>query len=115
MLEEDEALELGLEREAISAEVANLRFVNFPIPDRGTPPEKLAFEEFLKNLEILLAAGRQIGSSLPCLYRPFIRHCCKSVSPVGHTSGKRMAAGLKYLAAAWCQTQPNSMSGSIAI
>lgn len=61
MLERGEALELGLECEARSAEAATLRFFNFPIPDRGTPTELSAFEEFLKNLENLLSDGRRVG------------------------------------------------------
>ena len=61
MLEKDEARMLGLEREAISAKVANLGFVNFPIPDRGTPPEKATFENFLENIEYFLGNGKRVG------------------------------------------------------
>jgi protein-tyrosine phosphatase len=61
MLEKDEASELGLEREALSAEQANVIFVHFPISDRSTPSAVSAFKEFLKNLEHLLAHGKRVG------------------------------------------------------
>lgn len=61
MLEENEARMLGLEREGISAERASIRFVNFPIPDRGTPPKIAAFEKFLNDIERFLADGKRVG------------------------------------------------------
>ena len=61
MLEKEEARELGLALEAVSATRANLQFVNFPIPDRSTPIDLRAFEEFLKDVENLLASGRRVG------------------------------------------------------
>jgi len=61
MLEKDEARMLGLEQEAISAKRADLHFVNFPIPDRGTPHQKVAFEKFLEDIERLLADGKRVG------------------------------------------------------
>jgi len=61
MLEKDEALELGLEREAISAEGASIRFINFPVLDRSTPFEVSAFEALMNTLEALLASGKRVG------------------------------------------------------
>ena len=61
LLQKDEARMLCLEQEATSAERAGLHFVNFPIPDRGTPLEKGAFEKFLENIERLLADGKRVG------------------------------------------------------
>jgi protein-tyrosine phosphatase len=59
--ENNEARMLGLEREAIPAELASLGFVNFPIPDRGTPLEKATFENFLENIEYFPANGKRVG------------------------------------------------------
>lgn len=61
MLEKNEGRMLGLEQEATSAERAGLHFINFPIPDRGTPIEKGAFERFLEDIERLLADGKRVG------------------------------------------------------
>ena len=60
MLEKGEALELGLEQEAISAAMADLHFVNFAIPDRGSPLDA-SFEKFLENVEASLAEGNRVG------------------------------------------------------
>ena len=61
MLEKNAARMLGLEREAISDELASLGFVNFPTPDRGTPLERATFENFLENIEYLPANGKRVG------------------------------------------------------
>lgn len=61
LLGEREAAVLGLERELESAEQAGLRFVHFPIPDRGVPQERASFEEFLEGLEVLLSQGKRVG------------------------------------------------------
>jgi hypothetical protein len=60
MLQEAETAELDLEREAVSAKHAGLLFINFSIPDRGVPLEKLRFEQFLADLEAQLDAGKRI-------------------------------------------------------
>lgn len=61
MLQEDEAVELGLEHESTATTNARLQFVNFAIPDRGIPTDKQAFIQFLLFLENHLASGRRIG------------------------------------------------------
>lgn len=61
MLEPYEARDVGLEREAEAAEHAGLRFVNFPIPDRSTPPNLENFTTLLANLDAQIAKGRKIG------------------------------------------------------
>lgn len=61
MLEQDETAELGLERESIAAENAELQFVNFAIPDRNIPLDKQNFIEFLTVLEKHLASGKKVG------------------------------------------------------
>ncbi len=61
MLEESEAVELGLEAEGDAASKAEIEFVSFPIPDRSVPTKTLRFEEFLTGLERHLAAGKRVG------------------------------------------------------
>jgi protein-tyrosine phosphatase len=61
MLEPYEAKDVGLEREAEAAEHAGLRFVNFSVPDRGTPPNLDNFTTLLSNLEAQIAKGRKVG------------------------------------------------------
>ena len=61
MLEPYEAKDVGLEREAEAAEHAGLRFVNFPIPDRSTPPNLENFNTLLANLDAQMAKGRKVG------------------------------------------------------
>jgi protein-tyrosine phosphatase len=61
LLEPDEAAQLGLENEGSVAESSGLRFIAYPIPDRGVPsstPEALAF---LRELIAELAAGRNVA------------------------------------------------------
>jgi protein-tyrosine phosphatase len=61
MLEEREAMLLGLEREREAAELAGIEFVHFPIPDRSVPTDKVLFELFLEELEALLRQGKKVG------------------------------------------------------
>ena len=61
MLEPYEAKDLGLEREADAAELAGLRFLNFPIPDRSLPANLENFTTLLANLEAQMAKGRKVG------------------------------------------------------
>jgi hypothetical protein len=61
MLEKNEEPMLGLERDAISAELASLSFINFLIPDRGTPLEKATFENFLEDIDYFLVNGKRVG------------------------------------------------------
>ena len=61
MIEEPEAIELGLGQEAAAAKRAGLRFVQYPIPDGSTPSDMQKFEAFLIDLENELAAGKRIG------------------------------------------------------
>ena len=61
MLQKDEARDLGLAEEEISANRAGLLFANFAIPDGGVPLDKQSFQEFLATLEKHLANGRRIA------------------------------------------------------
>ena len=61
MLEEGEAIRLGLGDEGDAARRAGLVFVNFPIRDRGVPADKQLFDEFLDGLERHISDGRRVG------------------------------------------------------
>jgi protein-tyrosine phosphatase len=61
MLEEGEAVRLGLKDEGDAARRAGLVFVNFPIRDRGVPADKQLFDEFLESLERHISDGRRVG------------------------------------------------------
>lgn len=61
MLQENEARDLGLAGEETSAKRAGMLFANFAIPDRGVPPDKQAFQEFLTTLEDHLTNGKRIA------------------------------------------------------
>jgi protein-tyrosine phosphatase len=61
LLEPAEEAELGLEQEGPLVEAAGLRFVSFPIPDRGLPPSREVVAFLVRNLSRDLAAGRNIA------------------------------------------------------
>ncbi|HUE01482.1 MAG TPA: hypothetical protein VMR62_18060 [Bryobacteraceae bacterium] len=50
LLEEEEAAELGLAHEEEAAESNHVRFVSFPIPDRGVPASTERTVELLKDI-----------------------------------------------------------------
>lgn len=61
MLEESEAVDLGLGREEEAAGKAGLGFVNYSIPDHGVPINIRQFYKFLRGLRKLLASHKRIG------------------------------------------------------
>ena len=61
LLEPSEAFELGLQGEAEACRAQGIEFLNFPIPDRGTPPDRQRAE----------ALARQLGQE----DRPVAIHC----------------------------------------
>jgi protein-tyrosine phosphatase len=61
LLENHEAVELGLKKERRVAEHAGMVFVNFPIVDHGVPKSTELFLKFLSHLEHHLANGKRIG------------------------------------------------------
>ena len=61
LLTPDEMSELDLQDEATKARHAGLRFLGFPIPDRGVPESRLAFAELVHSLEKDLRAGRRVA------------------------------------------------------
>jgi protein-tyrosine phosphatase len=61
MLENHEAVELGLKKERRAAEHAGMVFVNFPVVDHSVPKSTKSFLKFLSHLEHHLANGKRIG------------------------------------------------------
>jgi protein-tyrosine phosphatase len=61
LLEDSEVAELGLADEEKACERAGLRFVRFPIPDRGVPASEVAASELVSALTVELRAGRGVG------------------------------------------------------
>lgn len=58
LLEDHEAFELGLEDEQGHCERHDLRFVSYPIPDRGLPPSVRGFRDLTRSIHRETAAGR---------------------------------------------------------
>jgi len=61
MLENHEAVELGLKKERRAAEHAGMVFEHFPIVDHSVPKSTESFLKFLSLLEHHLANGKRIG------------------------------------------------------
>jgi protein-tyrosine phosphatase len=60
LLEDEEALELGLGEERLLATTVGLTYLQHPIPDRHTP-DSVGFRQFVKGLADRLQAGERIG------------------------------------------------------
>jgi protein-tyrosine phosphatase len=61
MLTEEEANELGLERESEDCQAAGIRFVNLPIPDRSVPSGTDDFLRSVEELAEIVREGRFLG------------------------------------------------------
>ena len=61
LLEPPETAELGLEQEGALVESAGLRFVSFPIPDRGLPASRSMAAFLVQSLTRDLAGGRNVA------------------------------------------------------
>ena len=61
LLETDEAEQLELQHEREAAETSKLRFVSFPIPDRGEPASTSHTIALLKDLADLLESGENVA------------------------------------------------------
>ena len=61
MLQDEEIAELGLGAEAEVCEKVGMRFVRFPLPDRGTPPSEMAVTALVIRLADELRTGRGVG------------------------------------------------------
>ena len=61
MLEANEAIALGLEREGEFARAHGMDFVSHPIPDTRIPGDEESFRVFVSGLAERLRAGRRVG------------------------------------------------------
>jgi protein-tyrosine phosphatase len=57
----DEVAEFDLEAEKELSEAHGIRFISFPIPDRGVPASKVAAAALVQDLEKSLAAGEKLA------------------------------------------------------
>ena len=60
LLEADESYEVGLELEQQVTERHGMKFISYPIPDRGLPSSISNYLEFTKNLYHTAAGGEDI-------------------------------------------------------
>lgn len=61
LLEDTEVAELHLEDEAGACQQVGLRFVRFPVPDRGVPRSSQAVSDLVSSLVKELRAGHGVG------------------------------------------------------
>jgi protein-tyrosine phosphatase len=61
LLERDEAAQLGLLEEPKAAEANGIRFISFPIPDRGVPASKTAAISLLTGIADALEEGKNVA------------------------------------------------------
>jgi protein-tyrosine phosphatase len=61
LLEDAEVAELGLADEPAACERAGLRFLRFPLPDRGVPASEAAISDLVAALAAELRASRGVG------------------------------------------------------
>ena len=61
MLTDEEASELGLQRESDECKAATVSFVSLPIPDRSAPSDKNGFLGNVERLTEMVKEGRFIG------------------------------------------------------
>jgi protein-tyrosine phosphatase len=62
LLTESEQHELGLTLEAAACEQVGIRYVNFPVVDRGVPTSSRAFGQLITQLQGSIRAGKTVGA-----------------------------------------------------
>lgn len=72
LLTRGEATELSLQHEQELVEEYRMQFLTFPIPDRSIPSSMWEMRQFVEQLHVLLAAGKNIGI-----------HCRQSIGRAG--------------------------------
>jgi|SRR5271157_17852 len=104
LLEEAEAAQLELESEAQAAASNRIRFISFPIPDRGVPASTEAAFALLREIRDELEAGRNVAV-----------HCRQGVGRSGLiaagvlvTSGVPPAKAVQVVSSARGQTVPET-------
>ena len=61
LIEQDEAVELGLAGERGAAESRGIRFLSLPTPDRGLPPSRAIALSLLGDIVDLLESGKHVA------------------------------------------------------
>ena len=61
LLEDDEAAQLGLHDEAKAAEANGIRFISFPIPDRGVPASVSEAVSLIAAISDALETGKNVA------------------------------------------------------
>jgi protein-tyrosine phosphatase len=61
LLQDDEVAELGLEQEQAACREAGLRFMRFPIPDRGVPASGAELSQLVASLAEEVRQGHGVG------------------------------------------------------
>jgi protein-tyrosine phosphatase len=89
LLEEDEAIELGLENEMKLATDAGIEFRRFPIPDRNVP-SLAEFRQFARSIHASVEAGKVAGI-----------HCRASIGRSSLLVGAVLVLGGATPEAAW--------------
>ena len=81
LLEEQEAVQLGLSEEAVAAAAEGIRFMSFPIPDRGVPASGPAASSLIAAVLDSVNAGENVAI-----------HCRQSVGRSGMIAAAVLAS-----------------------
>ena len=85
LLENDEAAQLELMEESEAARANGIRFISFPIPDRGVPASLPAALSLIGDIEAALEQGQTVGV-----------HCRQSIGRAGLVAaGVLTASGIR--------------------
>jgi protein-tyrosine phosphatase len=92
LLEQDEAVWLGLGDEGLFAEDAGMNFMSFPIPDANVPMDPVKFQSFVAELASRVIAGENIGVHCRgCVGRSTVLAACTLIQ-LGFTADTALAA-----------------------
>ena len=104
LLEEEEAVQLALVDEARAAQARGIRFISFPIPDRGVPASVPAAVSLIAAIASDLKAGKNVAV-----------HCRQSVGRAGliaaavlTISGLNSESAMETVSAARGETIPET-------
>jgi protein-tyrosine phosphatase len=62
LLQEPEAIDLGLHSEGQLAEQCGMEFISYPIPDRETPGDPASFRQLITRLTNAIRSGKRVGA-----------------------------------------------------
>ena len=104
LLEDDEAAQLDVTAERQAAEASGIRFVSFPIRDRGVPPSMPAAVSLMADIAAALEEGKNVAV-----------HCRQSIGRAGiiaagvlTTSGTSPERAIEVVSAARGLTVPET-------